>query len=114
MALTAIYTTQLIFDILNILVSIRLSLVDPGEPLRLVTLVPTALIVSLIFLPLLGLISAFVFEGHQSPPTRILTNFGVTKHKSNNDTGILTKQLLCKINFKSEVNQVLDNLYNAF
>jgi predicted Na+-dependent transporter len=69
MALTAIYTTQLIFDILNILVSIRLSLVDPGEPLRLVTLVPTALIVSLIFLPLLGLISACVFEGHQLPPT---------------------------------------------
>src|SRR2546421_1803178 len=114
MSLTAICTIQLIFEILNVLVDSRLSLVDHGEPLRPVALVPPTLIVSLIFLPLLGLISAFVFVGHQFPPARILKNFRVAKYKSNNNTDILTKQLLCKIAFKSKVNQVLNNLYNSF
>jgi hypothetical protein len=63
MPLTAICAAKLTFDILNVLVGSRLSLVDPGEPLHLVALVPIALIVSLVFLPLLGLISVFVFEG---------------------------------------------------
>ena len=78
MTLTAIYTAQLIFHILDEIVdsrlSSRLSLIHPGEPLRLVALVPTALIVSLIFLPLLGLVS--VFKRHQFPPVRILKSSG--------------------------------------
>ncbi len=75
MPLTTICAAQLTFDILDVLVDSRLSLVDPGEPLRPVALVPTTLIVSLVFLPLLGLISVFVFEGHQLPPVRILKKF---------------------------------------
>src|SRR6266567_5909855 len=114
MSLTAICTTQLIFNIMNVLVDSRLSLVDHGEPLRPVASVPSTLIVSLIFLPLLGLIAVFVFMGHQFPPVRILKKLRVTKYKSNNNIDILTKQILCKIAFKSKVNQVLDNLYNTF
>lgn len=38
----------------------------------------------------------------------------MTKYKPNDNTGILTKLLLCKMAFKSKLNQVLDNLYNAF
>jgi hypothetical protein len=68
MALTAICAAQLTFDILNVLVGSRFFLVDPGEPLGLVALVPTTLIVSLIFLILFELISVFVFEGYQFPP----------------------------------------------
>jgi len=66
--LTAICAAQLTFDLLNVLDGSRLSLVDPGEPLRPVALIPATLVVSLVFLPLLGLISIFVFEGHQLPP----------------------------------------------
>lgn len=113
MPLTTVCAAQLTFDILDVLVDSRLSLVGPGEPLRPVALVPATLIVSLVFLPLLGLISIFVFEGHQFPPARILKKFRVTKYRSNNNTGILTWLLLRKIAFKSKVNQVLDNLYNA-
>lgn len=64
MSLAAIYTAQLIFHILNVVVDSSLSLVRLGEPFLLVALVPTALIGSPIFLPLLGLVSASVFEGH--------------------------------------------------
>ena len=61
--LTAIDTVQLTFHILNVLVDSRFSLVYPGEPLLPVALVPAAVIGSLIFLPLLGLVS--VFKRHQ-------------------------------------------------
>ena len=36
------------------------------------------------------------------------------KHESDNDAGILAKQFLSKVAFKGKVDQVLDNLYNAF
>ena len=70
MPLTTICAAQLIFNTLNIFVNSRLSLVNLGEPLRLVALVPTTLVVSLVFLPLLGLIA--IFKRHQFPPVRIL------------------------------------------
>ena len=76
MLLTAIYTVQLIFHILDVIVDGRLSLVHPGEPLRPVALVPATLIVSLVFLPLLGLISACIFEGHQFPPASMVKTSG--------------------------------------
>ena len=80
MSLTAIYTAQLIFHILDVAVdsrlSCRLSLIHPGEPLLLVLLVPATLVVSLIFLPLLGLVLASVFEGHQSAPSNMVKTWG--------------------------------------
>src|SRR5579864_3263768 len=76
MALAAIYAAQLIFHILDVAVNSRLSsclcLIHPGEPLLLMLLVPIALVISLIFLPLLGLVSASVFEGHQAPPSSMV------------------------------------------
>jgi len=110
--LTAIFTAQLTFHILDVIVDSPLSLVYPGEALLPVALMPAAVIVSLIFLPLLGLVA--VFKRHLFPPVRILKNLWVVKHKSDANTDILTKQLLSEITFESEVNQVLDNLYNAF
>src|SRR5690242_353987 len=71
MSLTAIYTSQLAFHILDVLVDSRLSLVHSGEPLLPVALMPTAMIDSLVFLPLLGLIA--VFKRHQFPPCCIRT-----------------------------------------
>jgi hypothetical protein len=67
MPLTTICAVQLIFNTLNIIVDSSLSRIDLGEPLRLVTLVPTMVIVSLILLPLLGLIA--IFKRHQFPPS---------------------------------------------
>src|SRR6266568_1494933 len=107
--LTAIFTAQLTFHILDVIVDSPLSLVYPGEALLPVALMPAAVIVSLIFLPLLGLVA--VFKRHLFPPVRILKNLWVVKHKSDANTDILTKQLLSEITFESEVNQVLDNLY---
>ncbi len=63
MSLTTIYTVQLIFNTLNIFVDSRLSLVNLGEPLRPVALVPATLIGSLVFLPLFGLVSALSLKG---------------------------------------------------
>lgn len=36
------------------------------------------------------------------------------KHEADNNTHILTKLILCQMAFKSKVDQVLDNPYNAF
>ncbi len=73
MSLTAIDTVQLIFHILDVIVDSPLSLIHLSEPLRSVALVPATLIGSLIFPPLFGLISAFIFERHQFPPLKPCT-----------------------------------------